>query len=321
MQKKRMKYKTKRILTMIGILIAIVVFGVITSNVLQARAFRRTFEYKLTSIGWSEEDAAFLIDKLSDEELEKLLDVEVNTSIVSLMKERYFIMDYLDKYLKFKLENDSTSYSDIIALVNTGAYREWYAEIADANLDDDILILVNKFYTLPDGFVPENLVRISNLYSFGNNPQVRADVLEAFVDMFYEFSSDNYSVRFYMAAPPFRTFESQSQLYNQRITQVGRERADQEVARPGHSEHQTGLAIDVAAYGTTWQDFPNSPAGKWLARNAHTYGFILRYPEGKEHITGFVFEPWHYRYVGIEVATYIFNNNITFDEWHAFYRR
>jgi len=321
MQRKRIRYRTKRMLVMIGVVIAIVFLGVVTSNILQTRAHRRTFEYKLTNIGWSEEDANFLIEKLSKEELEKLLEQEVNTSIVSLMRERYFISALLNRYLEFKSENENMSYSDIIALINTGAYRDWYSDIKETNLEDDVLILVNKFYSLPEGHKPDNLVRISNRYSFGNNPEVRADVLAAFLDMFYEFSSDNYNVRFYMAASPFRTYESQASLYNIRVTQVGRDRADQEVARPGHSEHQTGLAIDIAAYGSDWQTFASSPAGLWLAANAHNYGFILRYPEGKEHITGFTFEPWHYRFVGVETATYIFNNNITFDEWHAFYRR
>ena len=86
-------------------------------------------------------------------------------------------------------------------------------------------------------------------------------------------------------------------------------------AKPGHSEHQTGLSIDVEGSNLDYDLFAESKEFNWMKNNAHKYGFILRYPKGKEHITGFKYEPWHYRYVGKDVASYIYKNNITLEEY------
>ena len=93
-------------------------------------------------------------------------------------------------------------------------------------------------------------------------------------------------------------------------------KADTYSARAGTSEHQTGLATDVNSVSTS---FENSSAFKWLEKNSYKYGFILRYPKGKEHITGYMYEPWHYRYVGSEVAKVIKEKNITYEEYYATY--
>lgn len=110
----------------------------------------------------------------------------------------------------------------------------------------------------------------------------------------------------------WRSYDYQVGLYNNYVQTDGQEAADRYSARPGFSEHQTGLCFDIGAvddnYGTT-------PEGKWLAAHAHEYGFIIRYPEGKEAITGYMYEPWHVRYVGIEAATEIYNSQTTLEEY------
>ena len=95
--------------------------------------------------------------------------------------------------------------------------------------------------------------------------------------------------------------------------------ADTYSARPGHSEHQTGLAIDLAAFNSNLNNFEETKEYEWVKDNAHLYGFILRYPKGKEHITGYMFEPWHYRYVGTKVAKEIYEMDITFDEYYELF--
>ena len=92
--------------------------------------------------------------------------------------------------------------------------------------------------------------------------------------------------------------------------------ADRYSARPGYSEHQTGLAVDI---NTTSTSFEHSRQFKWLQKHAHEYGFILRYPKGKEWITGYAYEPWHYRYVGEDVAKIIYKEGITYEQYHAKY--
>lgn len=110
----------------------------------------------------------------------------------------------------------------------------------------------------------------------------------------------------------FRSYSRQKTIYNNYVAMDGVAKADTYSARPGHSEHQTGLAFDVGAID---DNYGNTAAGKWLANNAHKYGFIIRYPKGKTNITGYKYEPWHIRYIGVNHATTIYNKNITLEEY------
>jgi len=118
----------------------------------------------------------------------------------------------------------------------------------------------------------------------------------------------------------YRDYESQKEIYDYRKNSQGERKADETAARPGHSEHQTGLVVDMTSKSAPIdEDFKESEAYKWLKENAYKYGFIERYPEGKTYITGYAPESWHWRYVGIEAATIIQNENITYDEYYAYY--
>jgi len=110
----------------------------------------------------------------------------------------------------------------------------------------------------------------------------------------------------------YRSYETQQRIYNNYVTSRGVKYADTISARPGHSEHQTGLAFDIGNLNTT---FGNTTGGIWLKENCHKYGFIIRYLKGKEDITGYSYEPWHIRYVGVEIATEIMSKNITLEEY------
>src|SRR5690606_19679945 len=103
----------------------------------------------------------------------------------------------------------------------------------------------------------------------------------------------------------YRSYDAQVGAYSYHVNRLGQERADIASARPGHSEHQTGLTADISAGSSCILEacFASTAQGAWLAKNAHRFGFILRYPDGLTDITGYAFEPWHYRYVGVELAT------------------
>jgi len=116
----------------------------------------------------------------------------------------------------------------------------------------------------------------------------------------------------------YRSYSTQSGLYNNYVNNNGKEAADRFSARAGYSEHQTGLATDINTASSA-DHFENTKEYQWLINNCHKYGFILRYPQGREYITGYKFEPWHYRYVGVDVATYVMKNNITFEEYYAYF--
>ena len=117
----------------------------------------------------------------------------------------------------------------------------------------------------------------------------------------------------------YRDYESQEDIWETRKSLYGTKKADEYAARPGYSEHQTGYAVDVADFNDVNDKFGNTKSYIWMKENAHKYGFILRYPKDKEDITGYSYEPWHYRYVGKEIASKIYNENITFDEYYAYY--
>ena len=114
----------------------------------------------------------------------------------------------------------------------------------------------------------------------------------------------------------YRTFELQNYLFNKYSYNYGVEAASRFSSRPGQSEHQSGLAIDITSGGPLVEEFANTPGGIWLWENAYKFGFILRYPGGKENITGYMFEPWHYRYIGIkDAANFGPNSNLTLEEY------
>ena len=120
-------------------------------------------------------------------------------------------------------------------------------------------------------------------------------------------------------ASPYRSYQTQKNLYARYRTQYSEATTDRFSARAGYSEHQTGLALDVIAPGGTLNGFKNTQQFVWMRDNAHRFGFILRYGDGMEYITGYKFEPWHYRYVGVEAATFIYENDLTFEEYYAYY--
>ena len=110
----------------------------------------------------------------------------------------------------------------------------------------------------------------------------------------------------------YRSYANQELIYNNYVAADGILKADTYSARPGHSEHQTGLAIDVNSISS---EFADTPECKWLEKNAHKYGFIIRYPKGKEALTGFQYEPWHIRYLGVDTATAVYNSGLCLEEY------
>ena len=120
-----------------------------------------------------------------------------------------------------------------------------------------------------------------------------------------------------IAMSTYRSYSYQVDLYKRYVKQDGEEKADTYSGRPGHSEHQTGLAVDVYNKTENYTNFEKTKEFTWMQEHAHEYGFILRFPKGKENETGYQYESWHYRYVGVDAATYIHENNITFEEYYA----
>lgn len=155
------------------------------------------------------------------------------------------------------------------------------------------ILIVNKKYSLPANY----------------NPGVDQTASTALKQLQQAASTAGHNIPLISG---FRSYSRQQTLYNNYVARDGQALADTYSARPGHSEHQTGLAFDV---GKLDDNYGSTPAGIWLKENCHKYGFIIRYPKGKESITGYQYEPWHIRYVGVEHATKIMNQNITLEEY------
>ena len=224
----------------------------------------------------------------------------------------YFNDDYIDRYIANKKKNPKLSNNDIVLRVNIGLDKDFYTNIQKAiNLNTNY-ILVNKFYYLEQNYVPENLEEIDSKYSVPGKMLVNVARI-SFEFLAKKASEEGYNIR---AVSTYRSYAYQTNLYNNYVSQDGVEEADKYSARAGFSEHQTGLAVDVDNRETDFNNFENTKEFNWMLENAHKYGFILRYPKGKEFITGYMYEPWHFRYVGVEIATYIYQNNLTYEEYY-----
>ncbi|MEE0699101.1 MAG: D-alanyl-D-alanine carboxypeptidase family protein [Bacilli bacterium] len=157
----------------------------------------------------------------------------------------------------------------------------------------DGVLLVNKNHSLPEDYNPG-----VNEEALGALTRLQADSLAAGFDL--------------SLISGYRSYETQRELYNSYVLEVGEEEANTFSAKPGYSEHQTGLAFDL---GSVDRSFANTPDAKWLSLNAHTYGFIIRYPEEKQAVTGYIYEPWHVRYLGVELATKVKESGLTLEEY------
>jgi D-alanyl-D-alanine carboxypeptidase len=174
--------------------------------------------------------------------------------------------------------------------------------------------LTPKTYTPPDLVVPRIPLR-DNITS--NEQNVRKETSAALEKMVA--AADQQGVHMNLQSG-YRSYDFQVSLYNGYVRQQGQAVADSQSARPGYSEHQTGLAADLGGRSNPGCDvqacFATTPEGKWLATNAYLYGFIIRYPEGKTPVTGYTFEPWHVRYIGTKLATEMHNKNVlTLEEY------
>lgn len=157
------------------------------------------------------------------------------------------------------------------------------------------ILIANKSYDLPSTYAPGALLEEFNI---------------AFSEMQEAAKQEGININIVSG---YRSYSKQTSLYNNYVAKDGKAAADTYSARPGHSEHQTGLAADLNMVDTS---FENTAAGKWLANNCYKYGFILRYPKGKESITGYIYEPWHFRFIGDEAKNLYNNGNwITLEEY------
>lgn len=221
----------------------------------------------------------------------------------------------------------SQSYDDYIGVEYSIDINNWGKYIDPSN-SADYLILVNKTNSLESNYVPKDLSSVTYTRKDGRATQRMVDTaeksLQAFMLEAAKFGVTNVSV-----TSAYRSYAYQKSLFNgyvnQRLSKYSsREECEKYVetfsARPGTSEHQTGLSCDMHNLSAAHISFANTKEAKWLAQNAHRFGFILRYPENKTEITGYQYEPWHFRFVGRTAATEIYQKGICLEEYTALHQ-
>ncbi|WP_027965245.1 M15 family metallopeptidase [Halalkalibacillus halophilus] len=214
-------------------------------------------------------------------------------------------------------ENDSTDENEEASTEEEDQDEPVLSYEEDLLDQSSITALVNKQYSLDEDYVPEDLVTIDvpNVLENPEINQLREEANDALTEMFAD--AEESGIILY-ARSGYRSYHTQEQLFTNSVEANGEEHAMQYSAQPGHSEHQTGLAMDVTSESVNYQltaDFGETEEGTWVRENAHEFGYIIRYTEGDQDITGYNYEPWHLRYLGEEIATLVYESGLTYEEF------
>lgn len=236
-------------------------------------------------------------------------DTAVGEAIESFAAAHYanYIMSYEDRYVAYAAKHGDKSYSSILVAVNLGLDQPNYENVHLLKDPRSLTVLVNKHYGLKKSYRPDHLVTVDSKYA-QPGVMLREDCYAAFLSMVQDMEKEDMSL--YIKSG-YRTNSKRGGANSLWY------------AWPGHSEHQTGLAFDLRKKGVSYKtlseyEFEETREYAWLCKNAHRYGFILSFPEDKSNKTGFGFEPWHWRYVGAEIATDMKKKEFeTFQEYWA----
>lgn len=238
--------------------------------------------------------------------IEKLLDSEKRN-----VKEYYsisnFDVDKIHRYEEYQ-RTHNCNLKEAVLKVNIGLDHDFYTQIEEIENKSDFTVLVNKYHSLGE-YEPTDLKPLS----YDAKYQLREQARNAFEELVSAAKLENVSIRPYSA---YRSYEYQTSLYDKYVARDGKDVADTYSARPGHSEHQTGLAVDVWSEG--FHEITKTDA-KWLEKNSYKYGFIVRYTKENKNITGYIEEPWHLRYLGRDIALDVYEKKIAYDEYYDLY--
>ncbi|HEY8499213.1 MAG TPA: M15 family metallopeptidase [Clostridia bacterium] len=249
----------------------------------------------------------------ADPEAEQTSDVLAENTGPKYSIVPYYKHENASRYEKYGLENPDLDEKRIVADVNIGLDNSFYGLINEIKNYNDITVLVNKYNKLPDNYEPE-LEQLEERYCVpGRGAQhLRKEAADAFRKMHEDAKKEGLNINAYGT---YRSIPVQQKIWENAINS-GRTKEDVDSlnSRGGHSEHHTGLAVDVVINDYSVLD---TREYEWYKDRAHEYGFIIRYPKGKENITGYKYEPWHLRYVGPETAKEVYNSGLTYEEYYV----
>ena len=231
--------------------------------------------------------------------------------------EEFFSLPYAklrnyDRYVDYSNETGEDDETTVLA-VNLDMDKEDYKDsIVVKKFSTDML--VNKHRSLEKDYEPDDLVSIDSEYAADDTQKGARVAVNAFISMYEAAKNDGYDL---VINSSYRSYQDQVDICDTYRDLYGENYVINYVAKPGFSEHQTGLSFDIGSRNSNV--FAESEEYEWIQENAHKYGFIQRFPEKYEAVTGFRAEPWHYRYVGKKIAKYIYENDIPFEEYYAMF--
>lgn len=279
---------------------------------------------KLLNLGYSSKDINAIYNKIPDS-VNIIIDSKYNKDIINIMNLSYFKIDNLKRYLDYDIMEIKSiydisnikkdfNYEDVVTYVNANLDKEYYSSDNLISNEDasKIDVLVNKYHKLDENYEPSDLTIIDSKYASGTQ-KLRKEAQIKFEEMASDMAKENLKI---YAGSTYRSYTYQKGLYDRYVKKDGFAAAETYSARSGYSEHQLGLAVDIV--NGKWDYLSeNDKEYDYLVKNSYKYGFILRYPRGSEYVTGYMFEDWHFRYLGIELATKVFNSGLTYDEYIA----
>lgn len=279
---------------------------------------------KLLDLGYKNKDINTFYEKVP-KSIDVITSNKYDKNIINYISLDYFKEENLDRYIKYdfidtKSVYDTTilkekyNYEDTVTFVNAYLDKDYYSNDIPLSKDkaSKLDVIVNKYYKLDKDYEPEDLTVINSKFASGTQ-KLRKEASDKFEEMASDMLKENLKI---YAGSTYRSYSYQEGLYNRYVKKDGFKEAETYSARAGYSEHQLGLAVDIV--NGKWNYLSEGDKEyTWLINNSYKYGFILRYPHESEYITGYVFEDWHFRYLGIELATKVYESKLTYDEYIA----
>ena len=279
---------------------------------------------KLLDLGYKNKDINTFYEKVP-KSIDVITSNKYDKNIINYISLDYFKEENLDRYIKYDFIDtnsvyDTTilkekyNYEDTVTYVNAYLDKDYYSNDIPLSKDEasELDVIVNKYYKLDKDYEPEDLTVINSKFASGTQ-KLRKEAASKFEEMASDMLKENLKI---YAGSTYRSYSYQEGLYNRYVKKDGFKEAETYSARAGYSEHQLGLAVDIV--NGKWNYLSeNDKEYTWLINNSYKYGFILRYPHESEYITGYVFEDWHFRYLGTDLATKVYESKLTYDEYVA----
>ena len=272
------------------------------------------YKEDLLSLGYNVNVIKFIEEKISNINVKQYLLSKKYDNFEEFASIPYFNIENIDRYESYYQIHPEYTFDQVVLYVEIGLDIEFYSAINIIEDYTSVTTLINKYNQLPEDATFDDLVVVPKPYSNNGKKHVRSVMIDPLKQMIDAAKLDGIKLTVISA---YRDYNTQKSLFNGYKKKQGIEYALMYSAKPRHSEHELGLAVDL---NTTQPKFKNTKEYAWLKENAYKYGFIERYPEYKEFITGFAYEPWHYRYLGVDIATKIYIENITYEEYLVKYK-